>query len=132
VLDKYDAEAEEARKKLKGDANGEAGFKVSKQAPKNPRKYTKKAINEEVSVETTGKASSSAMETGQQAGRDAAEVVKPKGRAGSRKAPAKKVHPQTPPPPKRANIIELFETYDLLFLFTNRKNPLQFRMRMMK
>ncbi|XP_052301590.1 DNA topoisomerase 2 isoform X2 [Populus trichocarpa] len=92
VLDKYDAEAEEARKKLKGDANGEAGFKVSKQAPKNPRKYTKKAINEEVSVETMGKASSSAMETGQQA-ENAAEVVKPKGRAGSRKAPAKKEKP---------------------------------------
>jgi len=68
---------------------------------------------------------------------NAAEVVKPKGRAGSRKAPAKKVPPQTPPPPppqkkKRANIIELCETYDLLFLFTNRKKPLQFRMRMMK
>ncbi|XP_011047368.1 PREDICTED: DNA topoisomerase 2-like [Populus euphratica] len=95
VLDKYDAEAEEARKKLKGDANGEAGFKVSKQAPKNPRKYTKKAINEEVSVETMGKPSSSAMETGQQA-ENAAEVVKPKGRAGSRKAPAKKQEKPSP------------------------------------
>ncbi|KAG5253909.1 DNA topoisomerase [Salix suchowensis] len=55
ALDKYDAEAEEARRKLKGDADGEAGFKVSKQ--------------------------------------NAAEVVKPKGRAGSRKAPAKKEKP---------------------------------------
>ena len=122
MLDKHDAEAEEARRKLKGGgAKGDAGFKVSKQAPKNPRKYTKKAINEEVSVETTGTSSSSAIETGQSAGRDAstnklsfltcfinflspvnvfsltssenaAEVVKPKARAGSKKAPAKMVH----------------------------------------
>ncbi|KAJ6750863.1 hypothetical protein OIU85_001406 [Salix viminalis] len=92
ALDKYDAEAEEARRKLKGDADGEAGFKVSKQAPKNPRKYTKKAINEEVCVETMRKPSSSAMEKDQQ-GENAAEVVKPKGRAGSRKAPAKKEKP---------------------------------------
>jgi DNA topoisomerase-2 len=68
MLDEYDAEAEEARRKLKGGgAKGEAGFKVSKQAPKYPRKYTKKAINEEVSVETTGTSSSFAIETGQQA-----------------------------------------------------------------
>ncbi|KAF9675568.1 hypothetical protein SADUNF_Sadunf09G0045700 [Salix dunnii] len=85
MLDKHDAEAEEARRKLKGGgARGDAGFKVSKQAPKNPRKYTKKAINEEVSVETTGTSSSSAIET-----ENAAEVVKPKARAGSKKAPAK-------------------------------------------
>ncbi|KAJ6424702.1 hypothetical protein OIU84_025461 [Salix udensis] len=92
ALDKYDAEAEEARRKLKGDAGGEAGLKVSKQAPKNPRKYTKKAINEEVCVETMRKSSSSAMEKDQQ-GENVTEVVKPKGRAGSRKAPAKKEKP---------------------------------------
>ncbi|KAG6761071.1 hypothetical protein POTOM_034263 [Populus tomentosa] len=88
MLDEYDAEAEEARRKLKGGgAKGEAGFKVSKQAPKYPRKYTKKAINEEVSVETTGTSSSFAIETA--SSENAAAVVKPKGRAGSKKAPAK-------------------------------------------
>ncbi|CAK7330893.1 unnamed protein product [Dovyalis caffra] len=112
MLDKYDAEAEEARKKLAGDAKGEAGFKVSKQAPKNPRKtYTKKAVKEDVPIETTGTSSTSAMET-----ENAAEVVKPKGRAGSRKAPAKSsleltiycfsVHQQEKPSPVLEGIDE--------------------------
>uniref|UniRef100_A0A6N2L225 Uncharacterized protein n=1 Tax=Salix viminalis TaxID=40686 RepID=A0A6N2L225_SALVM len=52
----------------------------------------RKPVNEEVCVETMRKSSSSAMEKDQQ-GENAAEVVKPKGRAGSRKAPAKKEKP---------------------------------------
>ncbi|KAJ4833336.1 DNA topoisomerase 2 [Turnera subulata] len=91
VLDKCDAEAEAARQKLKGNAKVEAGFKVPKQVPKVPRKYTKKAQNvEEAPVEATGSSSTSMMETESVV---EVEVQKPKGRAAPRKAPSKKAQP---------------------------------------
>lgn len=43
----------------------EAGIKVSKQAPKNPRKNTKKANNIERPAETVDVSASSAMEMGE-------------------------------------------------------------------
>ncbi|KAK3030786.1 hypothetical protein RJ639_035451 [Escallonia herrerae] len=78
--DKNDVQAEEARKKMKSRVMSEAGLKASKQAPK-PRKNAKKASNAEPVPEPT----SSPMETDK-----VPEVVKPKGRAGSKKAPVKK------------------------------------------
>ncbi|KAL5543375.1 hypothetical protein UlMin_007159 [Ulmus minor] len=84
-LDKTNAQAEEARKKSKGQVKNLAATKFSKAAPKNPRKNTKKANNAaaETVAETTETAGA-AMEI-----EKPPEVAKPKGRA--RKAPAKKV-----------------------------------------
>ncbi|KAF8396139.1 hypothetical protein HHK36_017752 [Tetracentron sinense] len=82
--DKNDANAEEARKQIKGRVISGAGSKVSRQAPKNPRK--KAANNPEPAAESVAASVSSEMELG-----NVPEVVKPKGRAaGPRKAPAKK------------------------------------------
>ncbi|KAK9283698.1 hypothetical protein L1049_011948 [Liquidambar formosana] len=85
--EKNEAFAEATRKEFKSKVMSEAGMKVSGQAPKNPRKNNKKANNAEPISETMGTSASSAMET-----ENAPEVVKPKpkGRAVSRKAPAKK------------------------------------------
>ncbi|WCJ39367.1 DNA topoisomerase 2 [Euphorbia peplus] len=77
-LDKLDAEEGNERKRSESRINGQGGFKVSKQAPKQPRKG-------KAASETTEKPSSSAMET-----ETVPEVVKPKGRAGPKKAPAAK------------------------------------------
>ncbi|XP_059649125.1 DNA topoisomerase 2 [Cornus florida] len=83
---KDDAQAEEARIKMKNKVMSEAGLKVLKQAPKNPRKNTKKkASSEEPVAETMETSSTSAMETDNVPG-----VLKPKGRAASKKAPSKK------------------------------------------
>ncbi|OAY39989.1 DNA topoisomerase 2 [Manihot esculenta] len=83
-LEKFEAEEREERQKSTGEVKGQGGFKVSKQAPKNPRKYNKTAKNL-ADAETMGKSSSSSMET-----ETVSEVVKPRGRAGSKNAPAKK------------------------------------------
>ncbi|XP_050209559.1 DNA topoisomerase 2 [Mercurialis annua] len=78
-LDKLEAEdAAERQKSANDKINGQGGFKVSRQGPKNPRKNNNTVKNEV-------KASSSTIET-----ESVAEVVKPKGRAGAKKAPAKK------------------------------------------
>ena len=53
--------------------------------PKNPRKNNKKANNAAPTAETMNVSASSAMEM-----ESVPEVVKPKGRAAPRKAPAKK------------------------------------------
>ncbi|KDP43495.1 hypothetical protein JCGZ_16782 [Jatropha curcas] len=90
-LDKFEADEEEERQKSTSEIYGQGGFKVSRQAPKNPRKNNKTAKNAEAAAETIGKSSSS-MET-----ENVAEVVKPKGRGGARKAPAKKQ--EKPPTP---------------------------------
>ncbi|WOH04380.1 hypothetical protein DCAR_0623789 [Daucus carota subsp. sativus] len=57
----------------------------AKKAPKNPRKSTKNVKNAETVVKLTGTATDSAMETD-----NVQEVVNPKGKAGPKKAPAKK------------------------------------------
>ena len=64
-LDKTNAQAEEARKKSKGQVKNLAATKFSKAAPKNPRKNTKKANNAaaETVAETTETAGA-AMEIG--------------------------------------------------------------------
>ncbi|KAA8520228.1 hypothetical protein F0562_014484 [Nyssa sinensis] len=80
--EKSDAQAEVARKVMKSRVMSEAGLKVSKQAAKNPRKNNKKTSNAESVLETSA---SSAMETD-----NIPEVMKPKARAGSKKAPARK------------------------------------------
>lgn len=49
---------------MQGRRMNEAGLKVSRQAPKNPRKNTKKANNAETIAETMITSSGSAMETG--------------------------------------------------------------------
>ncbi|RZC81985.1 hypothetical protein C5167_044563 [Papaver somniferum] len=78
--DVRDIKAEEERKVMKSKVMKDAGMNAGKQAPKNPRKYTKKA-----STSTSVAAPpNSAMEID-----DASEVPKPKGRGGPKKAPAK-------------------------------------------
>ncbi|XP_057989505.1 DNA topoisomerase 2 [Hevea brasiliensis] len=84
-LEKFEAEEREERQKSTSEVNGQGGFRVSRQAPKNPRKYNKTGKNA-VAAETMGKSTSASMET-----ETAPEVVKPRGKAGSRNAPAKKV-----------------------------------------
>ncbi|KAI8571649.1 hypothetical protein RHMOL_Rhmol01G0136100 [Rhododendron molle] len=86
--DKTDVQAEAARKKMKSRVMGEAGLKaVTRQAPKNPRKNNKKKTDDTETVsEAMETTSSSAMETD-----NVPEVAKPKGRAGPKKAPARKV-----------------------------------------
>nr|DAD42398.1 TPA_asm: hypothetical protein HUJ06_000628 [Nelumbo nucifera] len=84
--DKNDAQAEDARKELKSRVMSDAGLKVSRQAPKNPRKTNaKKNNNLEPVAESVAASVGSAMETG-----NVAEVAKPKGRGGPMKASAKK------------------------------------------
>ncbi|PSS24455.1 DNA topoisomerase [Actinidia chinensis var. chinensis] len=87
--DESDAQAEDARKKMKSRVMTEAGLKVSRQPPKNPRKNSKKATNAESVSESTALSTSSSMETD-----NVAEVVKPKGGRGApKKAPARKEKP---------------------------------------
>ncbi|CAL5330796.1 unnamed protein product [Camellia sinensis] len=86
-LEKSDDKAEEARKVMKNKVMVEAGLKVSRQAPKNPRKNNKKATNAETVSDAMEISTSSTMETGTG---NVPEVVKPKGRAGPKKAPARK------------------------------------------
>eukprot|EP00257_Ricinus_communis_P025444 XP_025012858.1 DNA topoisomerase 2 [Ricinus communis] len=90
-LDKLDAEDALERQKSVKDTNGQGGFKVSRQPPKNPRKNNKTAKNTEAAAEIMGQTSNSAMET-----ESVSEEVKPKGRAASKKAPAKKQEKPTP------------------------------------
>ncbi|XP_057978601.1 DNA topoisomerase 2 isoform X2 [Malania oleifera] len=75
-----EANAEEARKELKGKVMTGAGAKGSRQAPKNPRKNNKKTSNAELISETL----ETAMET-----ENVPAIAKPKGK-GPKKAPAKK------------------------------------------
>ncbi|KAH9774564.1 DNA topoisomerase 2 [Citrus sinensis] len=78
-LDKSDARAEEERMKIKGNGNGDAGPKiVAKRAPKNARKNDKKSNNARA-TEAMGEMD------------NVTKVVKPKGRAGLKKAPAEKL-----------------------------------------
>ncbi|KAM3733934.1 hypothetical protein ACB098_11G175300 [Castanea mollissima] len=83
-LEKSDAQSEELRKKMRGKARGEAAMKSTRQAPKNPRKNNNKKANNAESVTEAVSSSMAAMQI-----EKAPEVAKPKGRAGSRKAPAK-------------------------------------------
>ncbi|KAJ4969606.1 hypothetical protein NE237_002705 [Protea cynaroides] len=84
--DKTDIQTEEARKVFKNKVMRDAGMKAPKAAPKNPRKNnTKKSSNLEPIAESVAVSESSAVDT-----ENVPEVVKPKGRAGTRKAPAKK------------------------------------------
>ncbi|XP_042514754.1 DNA topoisomerase 2 [Macadamia integrifolia] len=84
--DKNDFQVEETRKQFKSKVMSEAGRKETRQAPKNPRKNnTKKSSNLEPIVESVTVSDSSAIDT-----ENVPEVVKPKGRVGTRKAPAKK------------------------------------------
>ncbi|KAK7826207.1 dna topoisomerase 2 [Quercus suber] len=83
-LEKSDAQSEESRKKMRGKARGEAAMKSTRQAPKNPRKNNNKKANNAESVAEAVSSSMAAMEI-----EKAPEAAKPKGRAGSRKAPAK-------------------------------------------
>lgn len=53
-LDKSDARAEEERKKLKCKVKSDAGPKIVKRAPKNPRKNEKKADNAKAVAEIMG------------------------------------------------------------------------------
>ncbi|OVA09460.1 DNA topoisomerase II [Macleaya cordata] len=83
--DKNDVQAEVARKALKSKVMNEAGMKASRQVAKNPRKNnTKKPSNPPVAEATTTSVSTT-IEMG-----NITEAVKPKGRGGPRKAPAKK------------------------------------------
>ncbi|MCL7048730.1 hypothetical protein MKW94_004884 [Papaver nudicaule] len=84
--DANDSKAEEARKVMKNKVMKDAGMNAAKQAPKNPRKYTKKAST---SVPEAAPASSS-MEID-----NVTEIAKPKGKGGSRKAPATQDKPVT-------------------------------------
>ncbi|ESR52318.1 hypothetical protein CICLE_v10030505mg [Citrus x clementina] len=78
-LDKSDARAEEERMKIKGNGNSDAGPKiVAKRAPKNARKNDKKSNNARA-TEAMGEMD------------NVTKVVKPKGRAGLKKAPAEKL-----------------------------------------
>ncbi|GAV86071.1 DNA_gyraseB domain-containing protein/DNA_topoisoIV domain-containing protein/Toprim domain-containing protein/HATPase_c domain-containing protein [Cephalotus follicularis] len=79
--DKRDVHGDKGKKKSKGNKKNEDITQVFKHASKNPRN-NKKTKNPEVAAKTVP---SSAMET-----ENIPKVDKPKGRAGSRKAPAKK------------------------------------------
>ncbi|KAL3537453.1 hypothetical protein ACH5RR_000819 [Cinchona calisaya] len=82
--DKSDAQAEAARKEMRSRAMKEGGL-PTRQAPKNPRKYNKKASNAEPAAEPMDISASSTVETN-----NVVEVAKPKGKAGPKKAPARK------------------------------------------
>ncbi|KAL4611319.1 hypothetical protein ACB092_08G115000 [Castanea dentata] len=69
---------------MRGKARGEAAMKSTRQAPKNPQKNNNKKANNAESVAEAVSSSMAAMEI-----EKAPEAAKPKGRAGSRKAPAK-------------------------------------------
>ncbi|XP_062115411.1 DNA topoisomerase 2 [Humulus lupulus] len=84
-LEKSDALAEELKKKAKGQIKkGAAPVKVSRQAPKAPRKNTKKANNAEA-VDQITETFNSAMDI-----EKPPEKAKPKGRAAPKKAAAAK------------------------------------------
>ncbi|CAK9187446.1 unnamed protein product [Ilex paraguariensis] len=83
--DKSDVQAEVARKAMKSKVMTEAGLKASKQAPKNPRKNTKKCSHPESISEPSKTSATSVIETD-----IVPEVVKHKGKPGSKKAPVKK------------------------------------------
>ncbi|KAJ4711597.1 DNA topoisomerase 2 [Melia azedarach] len=76
-LDKSDARAEEERKKLKCKVKSDAGPKIVKRAPKNPRKNEKKADNAKAVAEIMGETE------------NVTKGVKPRGRP--KKAPVEKV-----------------------------------------
>ncbi|KAI3440827.1 DNA topoisomerase 2 [Psidium guajava] len=99
--EKMDALAEETRK-ARSKTNG-VGTKVSRQAPKKPRKNNNKANNSEAQAEVT-QGSTIVLEE-----ENAADVAKPKRGAGSRKAPALK-------PSKSASVSDDDEDYELLEL----------------
>ncbi|XP_022152632.1 DNA topoisomerase 2 isoform X2 [Momordica charantia] len=84
-MDRNDAQAEEVRKQQRIKANNDVKPKISRNAaPKAPRN-SKKTINSETIAESMDTTSSSTtMEVASNA------VVKPKGKAAPRKAPAKK------------------------------------------
>ncbi|XP_010023678.2 DNA topoisomerase 2 [Eucalyptus grandis] len=99
--EKMDAQAEETRK-ARSKANG-VGTKVSRQAPKKPRKNDTKANNPEAQAEVT-QGSTVTLEAG-----NAADVAKPKRGAGARKAPA-------PKPSKSASVSDDDEDFEMLDL----------------
>ncbi|KAF8016195.1 hypothetical protein BT93_H1646 [Corymbia citriodora subsp. variegata] len=99
--EKTDAQAEEMRK-ARSKANG-AATKVSRQAPKKPRKNDTKANNPEAQAEVT-QGSTILLEA-----ENAADVAKPKRGAGARKAPAVK-------PSKSASVSDDDEDFELLDL----------------
>ncbi|KAF2286960.1 hypothetical protein GH714_036276 [Hevea brasiliensis] len=76
---KFEAEEREERQKSTSEVNGQGGFKISRQAPKIPRKYNKTGKNV-AATEIMEKSTSASME----------QALKPRGRAGSKNAPAKK------------------------------------------
>ncbi|KAI3950574.1 hypothetical protein MKW92_051346, partial [Papaver armeniacum] len=78
--DARDIKAEEERKVMKSKVMKDAGMNAGKQAPKNPRKYTKKSSTS---------ASVAAPPTSSREIDNVSEVPKPKGRAAPKKAPAK-------------------------------------------
>ncbi|KAI3882956.1 hypothetical protein MKW92_037602 [Papaver armeniacum] len=80
--DARDIKAEEERKAIKSKVMKDAGMNAGKQAPKNPRKYTKKASTS---------ASVAAPPTFAMEIDNVSEVRKPKGRGAPKKAPAKPV-----------------------------------------
>ncbi|PON46642.1 DNA topoisomerase II-type [Trema orientale] len=92
-LDKNDAQAEEARKKAKGQVKNVPVSKVSRQAPKNPRKNTKKANNAEA-VEEITQTFDSAMEIDMDAEAPQVPVQK---KAPSKRAAAQKKSAATLP-----------------------------------
>ncbi|KAL5827358.1 hypothetical protein ACOSQ3_019200 [Xanthoceras sorbifolium] len=84
-LDQADARAEEEGLKRKSKLKPEAG-KVARRAPKNPRKNDKTTNNAKAVSDTMDTSSTSAMET-----ENVVKAVKPRGRAGSKKAPVEKI-----------------------------------------
>ncbi|KAK7826200.1 dna topoisomerase 2 [Quercus suber] len=84
-LEKSDAQSEELRKKMRGKARGEAAMKSTRQAPKNPRKNN----NRRQIMQNLLQKLSRHLWLQWKLVKKAPEVAKPKGRAGSRKVPAK-------------------------------------------
>ncbi|RVW87704.1 DNA topoisomerase 2 [Vitis vinifera] len=82
--DKNDARAEETRKQLKSRVMSEAGMKVSRQAPKNPERTIRRPTMLNLLQKPW------MCQLALQWKWSVPEVVKPKGRAAPRKAPAKK------------------------------------------
>ncbi|XP_030539127.1 DNA topoisomerase 2 isoform X2 [Rhodamnia argentea] len=98
--EKIDAQAEETRKAR--SKTNVAGTKVSRQAPKKPRKNNTKANNSEAQAQVT-EGSTIALEA------EAADVAKPKRGARSREAPALK-------PSKSASVSDDDDDFELLEL----------------
>ncbi|CAB4268140.1 unnamed protein product [Prunus armeniaca] len=84
-LEKSEALAEEAKKKSRNQVKNAPAAKVSKPAPKNPRKNNKKANNAEAAAESRETSSSFVFEM-----EKAPEIVKRKVGAVAKKAPAGK------------------------------------------